>query len=135
MKCPADCLLAPPAELAPIVAEIMGWSDVGLQPPDGSFLWGRGGKGFHMFTEIADAFRLQDRIAELGPLAIENYTLWLLHALDFEEVGITTGPTLAYGNVVLRKFRTGDLFRIATATPLQRTRAACAAWLESKENK
>lgn len=66
---------------------------------------------------LIEAFRLQERVAELG--LQERFAAHLMAlvigAKDFE--------------------RASGAFKIATATPLDRCRAACAAWIEHRESK
>ncbi len=141
---PADCLKATPAELAPIVAEMMGegWYVADLGTFFGKAFAGR--PGVHRMNmsfpprepwsehHIADAFRLQDRVAELG--LQHRFGNWLYcvvtdHGEEADSMGMA-GYLLDYGHD-----KWDFLFTVATASPLSRTRAACAVYLESKEPK
>lgn len=123
MMTPTAALTATAPELAPIVAEIMGkgW-EPGIAINASVVHWdGHVGEKSHYLRpchSLEDAFRLQDRVAELG--LQREFCAWLCRA---------TGSRLD-GEVSTA----AKQWHVATASPLARTRACCAAWLESKEN-
>lgn len=121
---PTEALAASPEQLAPIVCEIMGegWSS---KPT-----WTRPSPIVHRvdnrsemrpWGHVYDAFRLQDRVAELGLQA--SFCRWL------REAAVPHATPSPPPDVFME-----EVFRFVTASPLARTRAACAAFIESKEN-
>lgn len=116
---PTDCLKAGPAELAPIIEQMMPGLETYHLHDGRIFFSKRNAEGLvgycDPFEQLNHAFRLQDRVAELGLKREFAECLSVVSgANESWEMGL-------YG------------FCLATASPLDRTRAACAAYLESKE--
>lgn len=112
---PTDCLKAGPAELAPIVAEMMGKGWRAAQCPEACRVVHTETTAYLELSSLADAFRIQSRVAELG-----------LQREFAECLSVVSGANESWEDGLYG-------FCLATASPLDRTRAACAAYLESKE--
>lgn len=118
---PTDCLKAGPAELAPIIEQMMPTWRAHFSPGGKPFFayltsWGLDGY-FDPFEIIEHAFRIQSRVAELG-----------LQREFAECLSVVSGANESWEDGLYG-------FCLATASPLNRTRAACAAYIESLESK